>query len=354
MNHYLTPGVYIKTTENINIATFESFAVLFLTFEVENITKPIVLKSISDIYKHDFLKDNLMITKSLNIFFENGGDKLYLLSAPVNEPDFESFLSRNCDGLIDLEIIVAPDLLPMNLDNRFEIQNAIAKYSKESYRLCINDIFDLDEIDKLNESIIYYPWIISTTRDKLPPSIYACAMSVKVAKSDGIYVSVANKELRAAIDVTKHLLKEDMELMYRTNINPVIKDVDFVKLYGIRVLDYRDSVNVLRVINHIKRNILYFGKWFVFEPNDETLKETLTRQIESFLFSLWQSGALKGESESEAFKIICDESNNSLADVDAGILNVDIAISITKPLEFILIHLTKTEATDNQASITIL
>ncbi len=370
MNQYLTPGIYIEHNPTIDTKNIKSFSTLFLSFGIKkNVLKPVVLNSLSDIVKYPFLKDDLLITKAIKIFFENGGKKLYLLSllqkSVFDINNFKEFLSKNCDGLIDLETIVAVDIFDNNylnkiisLEETILLQNEISKYCKNSFRISISDLpidYSNKHLDSLMDTVIYYPWIINSQNFKIPPSVYVLGMFSKVAIEDGVYVSIANKRLRNAIDVTKNLNKNEIENLYKSEINPIIRNLnEGVKIWGVKTFNSNTKIiNQLRVLNYIKRNVQNIAKWYIFEPNSEYLKEKLTRKIDNFLFEIWQEGNLKGENQDEAYQIICDERNNSEQDYENGRLNIDIAISITKPLEFILINLNRAESDGNQASMSI-
>lgn len=369
MNQYLTPGIYIKHHTAIETKSIKNFASLFLSFALKESSKPIVLNSLSEIAKFDFLRDDLLITKAIKVFFENGGKKLYLLSLLQNGifdiNGFQKLLSKNCDSLIDLETIVAVDIFDSQFYNKIVseretilLQNEISKYSKNSFRISISDLpmeYSSEYLNGLYETIIYYPWIINSQNSKIPPSIYAVSLFSKVALDDGVYVSIANRELKNAIDTTKKLNKNEIEELYKSEINPIIRNInDGVKIWGVKTFNsHIKVVNTLRVLNYIKRNIQHIAKWYIFEPNDEYLKEKLTRDFDNFLFELWQEGSLKGEASEEAYQIICDERNNTIEDYQKGRLNIDVAISITKPLEFILINLNRVQNDGNQATINI-
>jgi phage tail sheath protein FI len=68
---------------------------------------------------------------------------------------------------------------------------------------------------------------------------------------------------------------------------------------------------------------------------------------------MWKNGALQGNREEEAFMLMCDERNNSIEDENSGHLNIDIAVSISKPLEYIVIHLNRVQNDHDHANINL-
>jgi phage tail sheath protein FI len=57
-----------------------------------------------------------------------------------------------------------------------------------------------------------------------------------------------------------------------------------------------------------------------------------------FLTQLWQQGAFGTGKPSDVFTVICDASNNPAAQVQLGILNVDITFNPSVPAETIIVR----------------
>ena len=84
-------------------------------------------------------------------------------------------------------------------------------------------------------------------------------------------------------------------------------------------------------------------QWSVFETNDEVLRQTLIMAISNFLTVLWQRGALAGAVAADAFRVQCDEANNPPDLADRGQLVVDVRVAPTRPAEFVVIRVGRTE-----------
>ena len=79
-----------------------------------------------------------------------------------------------------------------------------------------------------------------------------------------------------------------------------------IRVWGARTLATRSNpewkyINVRRLFIMIEQSIMLGSQWAVFEPNDQTLWQKLTRDLRSYLLRVWRSGALFGGSPEEAF-----------------------------------------------------
>lgn len=120
-----------------------------------------------------------------------------------------------------------------------------------------------------------------------------------------------------------------------------------VVLWGTRTrsLGYPDRyVPVRRLLIGLRSALTSITRFAVFEPNDEELWETVQDVVETYLQAQFDQGAFKGESPDEAYYVICDDSNNSPASVDAGVINVEVGVALKSPAEFIVIRLGQQQA----------
>lgn len=96
------------------------------------------------------------------------------------------------------------------------------------------------------------------------------------------------------------------------------------------------------LINYVFRRDLYNGTQFaVFEINNEALWSRITNVITAYLEARRQQGVLKGN-PNEAYRVVCDSTNNTETTIKQGKLIVDVAYAANKPAEFVIIHLAHT------------
>jgi hypothetical protein len=364
------PGIYIEHGISERTVYIDSYSTLFLSFTVgTQCDRAIVLNSLLDINKYSFLHEDYALTKSIKIYFANGGKRLYLLSQPTdetllfNQDKYIKYLSNRCDTIIDIETIVAVDLFdkPFTKEQYIEIQNSISTYCEQSSRISISDLpqqYDEEYHKNIYNTVSFYPWLIDKERNLISSAIYASALFNKVALDENISLSIANRVLESALESSINLKQNRVEALYREGVTPIIyfRDEGY-KIWGVRTLNFENEqfkyLNTLRVFRYIKRMIYQIAKQYIFEPNNYDLKNRMLRQIKSFLMPMWKNGALQGALEEEAFMLLCDERNNSIEDENAGRLNIHIAVSISKPLEYIVIHLNRVQNDHNHANINI-
>ena len=364
------PGIYIEHGINEKTVQIESYSTLFLSFTVgTQCDRPIVLNSQLDMEQYPFLHKDYPLTKRIKVYFSNGGKRLYLLSQPTdekvlfNQDEYIKYLSHRCDVMVDVEIIVGIDIFDKSFSKEqfLKIQNNISIYCEQSSRISISDLpkkFE-DEYHKyLYNTVAFYPWLMDKEGNAIPSSIYASALFHKVAKNENISRSIANRVLEFAIDSASDITEKKGQTLYKEGVTPILyfRDEGY-KIWGVRTLNFENEqfeyLNTLRVFRYIKRTLYQIAKQYVFEPNNYDLKNKMLRQIKNFLMPMWKSGALQGVSEEEAFVVLCDERNNSIEDENGGRLNIDIAVSISKPLEYIVIHLNRVQNDHNHANINI-
>ena len=130
--------------------------------------------------------------------------------------------------------------------------------------------------------------------------------------------------------------QKDNLYKYFTNINPI----QFIPGRGIIVMGQKttapdasalDRINVVRLIQYIKRSLRKNTLSFVFEPNDQLTRDNLKATVDDFLSSLIVGRALYD------FATVCDDSNNTPDRIDRNELFIDIALKPVKAAEFIYI-----------------
>jgi uncharacterized protein len=125
-----------------------------------------------------------------------------------------------------------------------------------------------------------------------------------------------------------------------------------LRIFGARTVssdsDWR-YVNVRRLLIMIEKAIGLSCQWAVFEPNNVFTRSKLHLSLTSFLLALWQRGALMGGSAREAFFVRCNEDNNPSDARDDGQLLAEIGVAPSKPFEFIVLRVGRT---DNEFEIT--
>lgn len=197
---------------------------------------------------------------------------------------------------------------------------------------------------------LYFPWASVSdplrlgsepTRD-IPPSGHVLGYIAHSDLTVGVYKAPANGELQWLQDLTVPI--DD-------TLNGVLNDVHVNalrafpgrgrRIFGARTLssdsDWR-FLNVRRLMLMIEEALSLGCQWAVFEPNDAPARAKLHLSITSFLLTLWQKGALAGETADAAFFVRCDEGNNPAASRASGHLFADVGVATVTPFEFVVVR----------------
>jgi hypothetical protein len=128
------------------------------------------------------------------------------------------------------------------------------------------------------------------------------------------------------------------DLEYLNKINPItfvpgvgITNFGNKTIYG--VTSALDRINVARLVAFMRGRLEEIGKQFLFEPNDQITRNEISNAINGLCIDLVAKRGIYD------FLVICDDSNNTPARIDANELWVDIAIEPVKAVEFIYIPL---------------
>jgi hypothetical protein len=107
-----------------------------------------------------------------------------------------------------------------------------------------------------------------------------------------------------------------------------------------------DRINVARLVAFMRGRLEEIGKQYLFEPNDQITRNEISNAVNGLCIDLVAKRGIYD------FLVVCDDSNNTPARIDANELWVDIAIEPVKAVEFIYIplRLKNTGAIANSAS----
>ena len=104
-------------------------------------------------------------------------------------------------------------------------------------------------------------------------------------------------------------------------------------------------ISVERVIQMLTHDLIALAQFAIFEPNDANLWAQITSVLSNYLNQQMQTGTFAGNTPATAYSVLCDSSNNSPSSAQSGIVNVQVAVALVSPAEFILITLTQFQGT---------
>ena len=198
---------------------------------------------------------------------------------------------------------------------------------------------------------LHYPWLRVVdplrrsgvaTRD-IPPSGHVAGQFAATDLAVGVHKAPANVELTWVQDLTVPVNASRHGLLNSAGVN-AIRSIPGrgIRIMGARTMSSDTSwvyVNVRRLLIMIRKAFYLSTQWAVFEPNNALTRAKLRLSIVSFLLSLWQRGALMGDTADAAFRVKCDDDNNTAALRDAGQMLAQILVAPSQPFEFVEVRL---------------
>ncbi|MCV2395209.1 phage tail sheath subtilisin-like domain-containing protein [Actinotalea sp. M2MS4P-6] len=200
---------------------------------------------------------------------------------------------------------------------------------------------------------LYYPWIkvenpVGSNGNAevfIPPSGHVAGVWARTDDTRGVWKAPANDTIRGVLDVERAITQNEQSLLNPIGINCIRPfGTRGIRIWGARTLTSDTDwqyINVRRLFNMVESTIMTGTQWAVFEPNDVTLWEGVTRTLTGYLHGLWQSGALFGASADQAYFVRCDATTNPPESIDAGKLVVEVGLAPVKPAEFVIFRISQ-------------
>ncbi|MBN1946169.1 MAG: phage tail sheath family protein [Bradymonadales bacterium] len=373
---YLSPGVYVEEVPSGNKpieAVGTSTAGFIGECNVGPVNEPILCTNWSTYTKHfgDF-SNSQYLAHGVYGFFNNGGTIAFVCNVGTMEQaekDGKKLASKAAlyigedngpgtrTGLKALEEVdeIALVIAPGQTDPA--IQDAILSHCENmKYRFAVLDSPEAIEkggVDKLPKprdskyGAYYFPWIEVYDPEKgnifMPPSGHVAGVYARVDAERGVHKAPANELIRGALGLRYSITKGEQDILNPKGINCIREFKGRgIRIWGARTISSDPEwryINVRRLFNMVEASIEGGTQWVVFEPNDQSLWKTVTRNIKSFLSRIYMSGALFGDSPDKAFYVKCDSETNPPEVIDAGQLICEIGMCPVKPAEFVIFRI---------------
>jgi phage tail sheath protein FI len=198
---------------------------------------------------------------------------------------------------------------------------------------------------------VYAPWIdVIDSRNgapiRIPPSGAVIGRYARTDGTRGVHkapAGITDGRLASVIGLAATFSHADQEKLNPNGVN-VIRALSGVGnvVWGARTCSSDPEwryLNVRRLFLFIEQSIARSTNWAVFEPNDDTLRKSLARNVAAFLRLQWMAGALVGASAEEAYFVKCDAENNPPESVLLGRVITEIGIAPSKPAEFVIFRI---------------
>ena len=373
MASYSVPGLYWGTDVSLlPVSELETGVPVFLGYAkpVQLATKsrdPWVLLSRWEDFGSYFGRgeEGGYLAPAVKGFFENGGHRCYVMPLSQDLAPKQALVDglERVARLEAIDLICAPDIMRRRPGAQsdhsliFEMQNLVLEQCDR-----LGDRFAIldsppdamkDQIKDVRRRLIskngalYYPWLRVESGDDavpdcVPPCGHVAGIYARTDKRVGPFKAPANELVEGVVDLTVHLTDEEQGPLNDVGINCLrYLGGRGLRVWGARTLSgLPDSmyVNVRRLFIMLGRWIQQYQAFVSFEPHTEELWASIERDVRVYLSGLFQRGALKGDTPSQAFYVKCDTETNSLGKREQGYLVTEIGMCPRVPGEFIVVQ----------------
>jgi phage tail sheath protein FI len=165
-------------------------------------------------------------------------------------------------------------------------------------------------------------------------------------KSRGVFKAPAGLSTRIGGAVSVRSLT-NTELDALNSSSTPVNAIRFITGSGIVIMGartlkpgYADMyIPVRRTLIYLEKALVDLTNFAIFEPNDTVLYRKISSTLTSFLTNFWSQGGLRGSTPDQAFFVLCDNTNNTLANVESGQVNIQVGVALQRPAEFVVINI---------------
>ncbi len=340
---------------------------------------------------------------ALNLYFKNGGGRCYVISVDNEETEYSKERFEAGLAALELEdeptLIVMPEIVALDQADVDSLnQAALAQCAKLGDRFAILDVKDGEVgdfrdgvlVDNLDYGAAYHPYLdtslahiydeetvtfgsgesaqtlaelktsdtalynatkksLSQQRVTLPPSAAIAGIYARVDRERGVWKAPANVGVMSVIGPSTQISHEQQEAL---NVDPTSgKSINAIRsfagrgtlVWGARTLAGNDNewryVPVRRLFIMVEESARKASAFAVFEPNDATTWLKVKGMLESYLYGLWEQGALQGSKPEQAYYVNVGLGKTmSPQDVLEGRMIVEIGLAAVRPAEFIILR----------------
>lgn len=291
-------------------------------------------------------------------FFENGGRQCYVL--PLKDNTLKA-LEKGLAALASLgtiDLICAPDIMRSHqqetnpqelvLPDPVQVQTMqnmiLAHCDRMGDRFAILDAIPSTNVQQLqgNNGALYAPWLqVENISEPIPPCGHIAGIYARCDREVGIHRAPANYPLEGVVNLSKEKELDPEKLRSRVNYLQPFKGRG-IRIWGANTLSQDPNwsyINVRRLFITVRRWVEMSLTDVAFEPNNLQLWLRIERELTAYCESLWQKGALKGNTPQEAFYVKCDVETNPPDVQEAGQVITELGLAPTTPNEFIVVSL---------------
>lgn len=189
-----------------------------------------------------------------------------------------------------------------------------------------------------NEVAAFWPWVSVTAPDGSTALVGASSTMAGVCATVDSQVGVWQAPAGLAYPL-RNVQMVGSNPQTVENLNSIWSENQAVVCWGAHTLG-NQAIGPQRLLNYIEISLKSGLEWTVFEPSGPVLYQSVAQSVAQFMTTLWQQGALFGDTSSQAFQVTCDVSNNPPLNQYLGILSVGLRYAPVFPGQFEILSLT--------------
>jgi uncharacterized protein len=313
---------------------------------------------------------------ALVAFFANGGQRAYAVRVADDAAVLlaEALLGRAeagtglhaLIGLPDPDLVCLPDTTRLDRDEAAQLVTAAASLCAAQRRFLLVDppaeVADGDGVVdwadryelRLRDAALYVPRLLvedatSGRQRAIAPTGAVAGVYARTDLQRGVWKAPAGTEadLRGVAGLAAELSSREQDRLNPEGIDVLRRLPDGrIVVWGARTLagDGSDPewryVPVRRTVVTIERALLVGLTWTAAEPNEPQLWTAIRADVERLLDRLWREGAFPGATPRDAYVVRCGLGQTmTQADVDRGVVILEVGIALVRPAEFIVLRL---------------
>ncbi|RBQ14996.1 phage tail protein [Spongiactinospora rosea] len=211
----------------------------------------------------------------------------------------------------------------------------------------VRSLRDLGDDALLSAAAVYHPPLrapdpLATGLRTVPAGGHVAGLVARLDGERGAHHTPANATLLDAVDLDVEYPEPQQVRLFEENVDLVrcMRGRGLV-VWGGRTLaadPRRRYVAHRRLVHLLVRSIRRVAGPLVFDVNTPELRLTLVRAITSVLLETFRTGALAGARPEQAFRVVCDDTNNP-PEQDPGLLVCEVEVAPAVPMEFVRLRL---------------
>ena len=196
---------------------------------------------------------------------------------------------------------------------------------------------------------VYWPWCgrldsVTNVNQVFPPSPFVQGVIARTHQNRGFGkapAGIIDGQIPNITYLETEIGEQSAEYndFYPANVNAILKfRGQGFAVFGSRTMDPTGEfgqINVQTVFNIYKREAKKRTRFVNFEGNDTSTRGTATRVLTALFREGRKAGTLKGERDSDAFYVICNDSNNGPTVSNSGKMKIRVGLAVVRATEFL-------------------